>query len=129
MSGLLLDTHALYWYETDDPQLSRPARTALAAGTRPLVVSAVTIWEMAIGLAKGRWPQVRPFFPDAAARLRGKGYRVVGIEAAQVERSATLPWLHNDPFDRLLIATAELEGLTLVTGDAQIRRYAVAWLW
>jgi PIN domain nuclease of toxin-antitoxin system len=53
----------------------------------------------------------------------------MAIEAAHAERSATLPWLHNDPFDRLLIATAEVESLTLVTSDAQIQRYAVAWLW
>jgi PIN domain nuclease of toxin-antitoxin system len=129
MSGLLLDTHALYWYEAGAPQLSARAIAAMGAGASPLVVSAASIWEMAVGLARGRWPEVAPFFPDAADRLRRRGYRVVAIEAAHAERSAGLPWIHNDPFDRLLIATAELEGLTLVTGDAQIQRYAVSWLW
>lgn len=129
MSGLLLDTHALYWFEAGDPRLGPAALAAMRAGASPLIVSAATIWEMAIGLARGRWPEVQPFFPDAAARLRRKGYRVVDITAAQAERSATLPWLHNDPFDRLLIATAELERWTLVTGDAAVQRYEVCWLW
>jgi PIN domain nuclease of toxin-antitoxin system len=101
----------------------------MRAGASPLIVSAASICEMAIGVARGRWPEAQPFFPDAAARLRRKGYRVMAIEAAHAERSATQPWLHDDPFDRLLIATAEAEGLTLVTSDAQIQRYAVAWLW
>lgn len=129
MTGLLLDTHALYWYEAGDERLPPRTVDAMRAGTRPLVISAATIWEMAIGLAKGRWPQVGAFFPDAAARLRGKGYRVIPIAPVHAERSATLPWLHNDPFDRLLIATAEIEGLTLVSGDLQIRRYPISWLW
>lgn len=129
MSGLLLDTHALYWYEAGAPQLSARALAAMRAGASPLVVSAASVWEMAIGLARGRWPEVAPFFPDATLRLRHKGYRVIAIEPAHAERSATLPWLHNDPFDRLLVATAELERLTLVTADAQIQRYAVPWLW
>lgn len=129
MNGYLLDTQALYWYEAGDAQLGRDALAAMRSGRLPLLVSAASIWEMAIGLARGRWPQVAPFFPDAARRLRGKGYRVLPIEARHAERSATLPWLHNDPFDRLLIATAELDGFVLVSGDAAVQRYPVPWLW
>ena len=86
-----------------------------------LVVSVVSIYEMAVAIAKKRWPEAAPYFPDAAEKLEAAGYAVLPITGRHVEAAANLPRHHNDPWDRLLVATAESESLTLVTPTSPSR--------
>jgi PIN domain nuclease of toxin-antitoxin system len=129
VTGLLLDTHVLFWYATGDSRLPAPIRDRLQSESAPLTVSVVSIFEMALALAKDRWPEVASMFPNAAQKLEGAGYTVLPITGRHVEAAANLPHHHNDPWDRLLVATAESEGLTLVTADRAVQAYAVDWLW
>lgn len=122
---LLLDTHALLWW-TDDlsGRLGPRAATALAKGP-PVTVSAVVIWEAAIkrALGKLRAPV------NLLQRVEESTASLLPITARHADHVATLPLHHGDPFDRLLIAQAQLEGLTIVSGDPKLRRYDVEILW
>ena len=129
MTGLLLDTHVLFWYATGDHRLPLSLRNRLSSEPSSLTVSVVSIFEMALALAKGRWPEVGFMFPDAAEKLEAAGYSVLPISGPHVETAAALPRLHNDPWDRLLVATAMTEGMTLVTADSTIQAYRVDWVW
>ncbi len=121
---LLLDTHVFLWWRTRDRRLSAPARAAIA--TADLVfVSAATAWEAAIKAALGklRYPDTIEFGVEAS------GFEKLPITLAHGESAATLPPHHSDPFDRMLVAQARVEGLTLVSGDPAIHRYDVPVLW
>lgn len=129
MTGLLLDTHILFWYATGDKRLPASLRERLQSESAPPNISVVSIFEMALALAKRRWPEVGFMFPDAAQKLEAAGYTVLPITGRHVEIAAQLPRHHNDPWDRLLVATALAEDLTLVTADRAIQTYAVDWVW
>lgn len=122
--NLLLDTHVLLWWLADDPKLVQPARQAVADTDNIVHVSAVSLWETAIkqGIGKLDLPDG---FEDAVA---AQGFRELPVKWAHARQSRLLPWLHRDPFDRMLVAQAQVEQLTLVTADAGIRAYDVACL-
>lgn len=129
MTAYLLDTHVFLWWITDAPDLSRPAREVLALGRNRLLWSAASSWEVAIKFALGRLPLPLPparFLPEHLARNRVEALPVLDAHAWRV---ADLPAHHSDPFDRLLVAQAQVEDLALVSADAQLRRYDVPVLW
>jgi PIN domain nuclease of toxin-antitoxin system len=122
---LLLDTHAFLWWCADDPRLAEVERQAIRDGANDVFLSAASVWEMAIKQSLGRLELPEP--PSAAVARLGIGRLPVAFEHA--EATAELPPLHRDPFDRLLVAQARIEGLTLVTRDPLIRTYpGVAFL-
>lgn len=125
---LLLDTHVLLWYATDDPRLSARARRALDADDSELVVSVASIWELAIkaGLKQVTLPLP---LPELVAALVRDGYRILSIEWTHAAAVESLPPHHRDPFDRLLVAQASLEQIPLVSGDAALAPYKVRRLW
>lgn len=121
--NLLLDTHALLWWLDDNPRPSAGARDAI--GEAEIVfVSAATAWEIGIKQRKGklRAPD------DLEKELRAHYFEPLAITVEHAMASCFLPEHHPDPFDRLLIAQARIEGLTLVTCDPEIRRYDVPLL-
>jgi PIN domain nuclease of toxin-antitoxin system len=122
---LLLDTHALIWALEGSPKLSKSARRAIEDGSNMVLVSAVSAWEIAIKKALGRLrvPSDLIEAVDAVGFIR----RPIGF--AEAERLESLPQLHTDPFDRMLVAHALEEGATMVTRDEHIRRYPVPVLW
>jgi len=116
---LLLDTHVLIWWD-EGAQLSPAARSAIESADQVLV-SAVTGWEIAIKTALGR---LRPSRTVAQA-IADSGFEELPLRLRHAEQLQTLPALHRDPFDRLLIAQATVDGLTIVTRDGAFRKYMV----
>jgi PIN domain nuclease of toxin-antitoxin system len=128
-SGLLLDTHTFIWWATRDPRLSAPAREALAAPDSTVFLSVVTPWEMTIKHAIGRLELDEPPRSLVYAQMARHDYRPLAVELEHVLAVSELPLHHRDPFDRLLIAQARAEGLSLVSGDAVFAEYDLPVLW
>lgn len=122
---LLLDTHVLIWAMQQPDRLRPDARTALADRGNEILVSAASVWEIAIKVAYGRLA-----FPvaDIHVMLSEMGFGVLDVAPRHAVELLALPLLHRAPFDRMLVAQARAEGLTLVTDDEMIRRYDVALL-
>jgi PIN domain nuclease of toxin-antitoxin system len=119
--NLLLDTHTLLWWLDDNPTLSAEARRAIADGANTVFVSAVSIWEIRIkqGLGKLKLPT------NFRKVLDGQPFEDLPITTEHAHRVAKLPALHRDPFDRMLVAQAMIERLTIVSRDTDITRYRV----
>lgn len=117
---LLLDSHAFLWALTNPARLRPAVRAAIGDGANDVMYSAVNLWELAISRAKGRLH----FTDEEMERgIEELGFTELPILSRYGPFAAALPPLHQDPFDRMLIAQAMLEGLTLVTHDWLIRRY------
>jgi PIN domain nuclease of toxin-antitoxin system len=120
---LLLDTHVALWAIVDDPRLPRAAREMIAAPSNTVVVSAVTVWEVAIKHALAR--EDMPVSGAQALRwFRAAGYVLLDVTPEHAAGVETLPRIHADPFDRLLVSQALAEPLRLVTHDATVARYS-----
>lgn len=119
--NLLLDTHALLWWLDDNPTLSVEAREAIADGSNLVFVSAVVIWEIRIKQALGKLTLP----PDFRAVLNRQAFDNLALTVDHAHRLAELPPHHRDPFDRMLVAQAMAESLTIVTCDPDIARYRV----
>ncbi len=118
----LLDTHILLWAVEDNPKLSKKARSIIEDENNTLVFSVVSIWEVAIKLGTNK---VDFNFNPASLRrvLLDAGYEEMPVLGHHVPFISELPNIHKDPFDRLLIATAKLEGMTLLTADGLVSQY------
>lgn len=119
--NLLLDTHVVLWSFTNDPTMSDPARALIQDGRNLVFVSAVTAWEIAIKKTLGKL-QAPGDFEEELVRHRFTPLDITCAHALAVE---DLPPIHRDPFDRLLVAQARLEALTILTRDANIASYGV----
>ncbi|MEI4271961.1 type II toxin-antitoxin system VapC family toxin [Klenkia sp. LSe6-5] len=118
--AFLLDTSALLWVLGDDPRLGPRTRSAMVDGADS-VVSVVSSWEIVIKSTVGK---LRPV-PRLPAVLEERGIRRLAIEDRHLLALAELPLVHRDPFDRLLLAQAQVEGLTVITSDAVFAQYDV----
>jgi PIN domain nuclease of toxin-antitoxin system len=125
---LLLDTHTLLWFDGGDTRLSKRARRMLENPEAELLVSAASVWELAIKSARGRLTLPRPL-DEYVGELADAGYWLIPITAAHAARVVTLPDHHRDPFDRLLAAQALSDTLPLVTRDRIFRKYRVDVRW
>lgn len=119
---LLLDTHALIWWDSGEG-LRKAAERAIRDADQ-VYVSAVSGWEVAIKASLGRLRTKR----TVEAAVEESGFEELPVRLAHAEALARLPWHHRDPFDRMLVAQAKAEGLTLVTRDAAFRPYGVRTL-
>jgi PIN domain nuclease of toxin-antitoxin system len=119
---LLLDTHVVLWSLADDPRLGDVARQLVSDESGVRFVSSATIWEIEVKVALGK---IR-VDGEIRAVLAGAGVEPLDIGWFHAETAARLPPHHRDPFDRMLIAQARCEGLTLLTSDDLIRQYDVA---
>ncbi|MGQ0576162.1 MAG: type II toxin-antitoxin system VapC family toxin [Pseudonocardia sp.] len=122
---LLLDTQTWLWMESSPELLAPDVRARLVDPGTALVLSAASSWEIAIKYAKGKLPLPQPPRDYIPSRMRLSGIDGLPITHAHALHVATLPHHHRDPFDRLLVAQAQLEKLPLVTSDPQIERYDV----
>ncbi|WP_127499554.1 type II toxin-antitoxin system VapC family toxin [Actinoplanes solisilvae] len=117
--SLLLDTHIVLWWLADDPTLADDVKERLDQEA-DIYISSATVWEVAIKHALGK---LEP--PELPEQVRDSGFQLLNITAEHGIAAGRLPMHHRDPFDRMLIAQAQLEGLTLVTRDAHIPKYDV----
>ncbi|WP_295383903.1 type II toxin-antitoxin system VapC family toxin [uncultured Thiodictyon sp.] len=122
---LLLDTHIALWALTDDPRLSEQARALINDPANQVMVSAATVWEIAIKHALGR--DTMPISGDEALDwFRQAGYDLLPISPTHAAALEHLPDHHRDPFDRLLVAQAITEPLRLLSRDPRVIRYGEA---
>jgi PIN domain nuclease of toxin-antitoxin system len=127
---LLLDTQCWLWWFAQPERLSEEAITNIVDETNELWFSVASIWEIGIKVAIGKLPL--PESPDSyiSSRMGQLGVRSLEITATHALRAASLPLHHRDPFDRMLIAQAQLEDMLLVSADAMLRQYSdVSILW
>ncbi|MFO1372066.1 MAG: type II toxin-antitoxin system VapC family toxin [Candidatus Competibacteraceae bacterium] len=120
---ILLDTHVALWAITDDLRLSAQARALIVQPTNSVIVSAVSIWEIAIkhSLGRGEMPISGA---EALGYFRAAGYLLLDVTPEHAAGVEQLPAVHADPFDRLLVAQALAEPLRLITHDATVARYS-----
>ena len=116
---LLLDTHVFLWWLADDNRLTAGEREAIRDPENDVYLSAASVWEIVIKQALGR---LRIPEPASVAALR-LGLQPLPITFEHAEATAALEPLHNDPFDRILVAQAKVESLTLASHDPAIRAY------
>jgi PIN domain nuclease of toxin-antitoxin system len=121
--SLLLDTHVVLWWLTDDPTLSDDIKTRLDHDP-DVYVSAATVWGVTIKQAAGKLTEPA----DLPERIRGCGFAELAINSEHAIAAGRLPLIHRDPFDRMLVAQARCEDLTLVTRETQCQKYEVAVL-
>ena len=119
--NLTLDTHALLWWLDDSPALSQGARAAIMDDRNIVIVSAAVVWEIRIKQALGKLDIDASFLEV----IRGQGFELLSITADHAYAAGDLPMHHRDPFDRLIIAQALLQGLTVVTRDPLFTKYEV----
>jgi PIN domain nuclease of toxin-antitoxin system len=126
---LLLGTHAVLWYHLGDTQLSRTARALIDDPGNEKLVSAATHWEIAIKVSTGKYVLHEPFPDFVQHAIHDNKFVIVPILPAHTAIVAGLPFYHRDPFDRLLVAQAMVEGAPIVTCDPHLVPYPVARLW
>jgi len=120
---LLLDTHVFLWLQTEPERLGESLQLVEAERTA-LLLSAASSWEIAIKYELGKLPLPEPPDRYVPERIRAIGAQAVAVEHPHALAVATLPALHRDPFDRLLVAQATLLGLTIMTADPSVAQYA-----
>ena len=125
----LLDTHVFIWWAVDDPRLSAQARVALADAGNTVYFSAASAWELALKVSLGKLA-----LPDDPANLISKAMIEEGMETLPITLHhalglARLPLHHRDPFDRMLVAQAQLEGLPILSADPAFAAYDVEVIW
>ncbi|MCE9526666.1 MAG: type II toxin-antitoxin system VapC family toxin [Planctomycetales bacterium] len=126
---LLLDTHAFLWFLANNPSLSSTALQAISNPQNDVFVSTVSAWEIAIKASSGKLTLARPFASIFPQQLALNNMDLLPIEVPHLAGLFALPSFHRDPFDRLLVAQAIVEGMTLVTSDAQLANYPLPVLW
>jgi PIN domain nuclease of toxin-antitoxin system len=126
---LLLDTHALLWWLDGDPQLPTAAQAAIGAADNQVIVSAASAWEIATKVRIGKLPGAVEVADRFSEILVEQQFASLPISVGHARRAGLLPDEHRDPFDRMLIAQSQIEGLTLVSNERLFDRFGVERLW
>ena len=128
---LLLDTHTFLWLIAGDPNLSPSARQAIENPANESVLSVASLWEMAIKVSLGKLTLdfALPFAEAIGGQLRDNGISVLPLELAHVGQVAVMSFHHRDPFDRLIVAQALVEGIPVVGRDPAFDPYGVQRIW
>jgi PIN domain nuclease of toxin-antitoxin system len=126
---LLLDTHILVWTAFMPHLLSPTSKEAISNGNNEVYVSSITAMEIATKVANGKFEDARPLAKQFAEQVRRSGFELLSVTAEHGERAGNLVLNHKDPWDRLLIAQAQIEDLVLVTSDKEITASGISILW
>ncbi|MBP7867097.1 MAG: type II toxin-antitoxin system VapC family toxin [Acidobacteria bacterium] len=125
----LLDTHTFLWWVTDDPLLSATAREWIGDGRNECFLSAASAWEIAIQFARGNLELPEPPERYVLDRMSRCGFKPLAVKLRHALHVSVLPPHHKDPFDRLLVSQAALEGLALISADPIIPLYGIPMIW
>jgi PIN domain nuclease of toxin-antitoxin system len=126
---ILLDTHAFIWWIKGDRRLSSPARDAIGGAEHEVFVSAVSAWEIVTKSRLGRLSVPRPIDRFVTDQLETNAFQALPLTMRHAFGLEALPDLHRDPFDRMLIAQAQVEEMPLVSGDRAVAAYPVPTIW
>jgi len=127
--NVLVDTHAVLWWLAGDKQLSRVARQILENPANRRIVSVAALWEIAIKIGTGKLPVRGLTLSDFSSQLRKQEFILLSIRLEDLLRLEQLPPIHRDPFDRILVAQAIEEHISLLTADPIIAAYPVETIW
>jgi PIN domain nuclease of toxin-antitoxin system len=125
--NLLLDTHVLLWWTEDSKRLGPRTRKTIERPDTSVWISVVSVWEIAIKTSAGRL-KIRQPLEETIDDLVGAGFQSLPVNMEHALAAGKLPPLHEDPFDRMLVAQAQCEGLTVVTVDSAVEAYDVRTL-
>jgi PIN domain nuclease of toxin-antitoxin system len=126
---LLLDTHVFLWWNQADPRLSRRVRQLLSDPENSLFLSVASAWEMTLKVQSGKLGLPAATAVYIPARLKHYRMDALPVTLEHVLAASTLPAHHRDPFDRMLVAQAQVERLPIVTHDFQVGKYDVETIW
>jgi PIN domain nuclease of toxin-antitoxin system len=126
---LLLDTHTALWWVNEHEKLSAQVKAMLLNDEHELYISIVSVWEIAIKVSLGKLFGLNGGVRTFLTKMETMPIELRPVTTRHVEIVETLPFVHRDPFDRLLIAVAKADGMTLLTADANIRQYDVLSVW
>jgi PIN domain nuclease of toxin-antitoxin system len=129
---VLLDTHTVLWFYLADPQLSAAAHAAIMDPANEKWVSPASYWEVAIKISIGKYALAEPFEDFWRKAIDWNGFQILAVLPRHAAAVATLPFPpdnHRDPFDRLIVAQAQVEGMSLVSGDPKLDAYGVPRIW
>ena len=124
----LLDTHTIIWHFDDSTKLSQKAIEITDNLESHLYICSISIWEIAIKMNLGKL-NLNFTFDKLLAAIKESDVYILQIEDEYLSKLSELPYIHKDPFDRLLISTALTENLTIITIDENIQKYNVSWIW
>lgn len=126
---VLLDTHSFLWWIGDDHQLSDKARSTIEDSSNQIFLSAASGWEIAIKTQLGKL--TLPHSPEVfvSEQLQLNGFQPLSVSLSHSLHTASLPAIHRDPFDRILVAQSQVEKMAIITSDPLIQRYKVNTIW
>jgi PIN domain nuclease of toxin-antitoxin system len=127
--NVIVDTHALIWWWQKSPRFSKPAWSAIADHANTILISAASVYEFNAKFQAGKWPEVASIAKSFDAYLERSGFSGLPVTTAHARAAGLLPGPHRDPFDRLLIAQARIEGAAIVSVDPVFKSYGVQTLW
>jgi PIN domain nuclease of toxin-antitoxin system len=125
----LLDTHVIIWWLLDDPQLSKKAKNTISKTTNPIIISSVSAWEISIKHQLGKLPELSHIFEKFSSYIQNEHFEILPITLEHALLAGKLPDHHKDPFDRMLLAQAKIEHLTIVSTDTIFAKYKAPTLW
>jgi PIN domain nuclease of toxin-antitoxin system len=126
---LLLDTHALLWWLDGDRKLPPKVRKLIAAPENEILVSAASVWEITTKARIGKLRGALAVATDVPHAIAGQGFVSLSISVEHAQRAGSLPGLHRDPFDRMLIAQSEIDNLPIATNERVFDSYGVTRIW
>ena len=126
---VLLDTHAIIWYVDQDHLLGAAAHAAITSASNDLLLSAATVWEVSIKVGLRKLTLSQPFRQWMNKAIADLGLSLLPISVDYADAQAALPNHHGDPFDRLLVAQAQVESVPLVSADHVFDRYGIKRIW
>jgi PIN domain nuclease of toxin-antitoxin system len=126
---ILVDTHALVWWIIDNPSLSARTRALFADESNEILVSAVVAWELATKARSGKWPEALAIATSIASVIADNRFTPLSITVEHARAAGLFIWQHRDPFDRMLTAQAQVEGIPLVSADPVFRSFGTPVIW
>jgi len=126
---ILLDTHSFLWFVLGDSKLSATARHEIESPSNEKLISPVAYWEIAIKISIGKYTLPMPFEQFMRKAIDDNGFEILSIQPKHTAAITNLPFHHRDPFDRMLIGQAMVEGIGVVSGDSAFDAYPVTRIW